>query len=224
MSAAIRKAPEGARPSRDREFVWMQTISGRAFPLPDFSHADVDLYQDVAEGLARVCRYAGHVPGNGFTVGQHCVVGADAVMEETQDANVAAYFLLHDAHEYIFGDLITPVAKWMSLIEAELYGSNDIVKNIIATAKARLDQSIWRAAGFTPPGATYRAIIDDFDVRMLATEVRHLLMPSPRSWGASIDAAKPIRIRGKISAWPVARVADEFRARLDMYCPNARRL
>lgn len=206
--------------------LWKQTITGRAFPMTGFSALDIDLYGDVAEGLARICRYGGAVPGNPFCVAQHSVVGADAVLEETRDINLAAYFLVHDAHEYVFGDMTTPVAKWLALMAVELYGSaaGSMVETLIATAKARLDAAIWRAAGLPPPGKTYRAAIADFDLRMLATEQRQLLMPAPKSWGAAIDAAKPIQMRGRLTAWPVAKAAEEFRDRLARYCPDARRL
>ncbi|TIN41359.1 MAG: hypothetical protein E5Y10_22720 [Mesorhizobium sp.] len=205
---------------------WKQTITGRAFPMNGFTALDIDLYGDVAEGLARLCRYGGAVPGNPYSVAQHCVVGADAAIEETGDANIAAYFLLHDAHEFVFGDMTTPVAKWLSTIAAELYGesAHNMVETMISTAKARLDMVIWRAAGLPPPGKTYRAAIADFDLRMLATEQRQLLMPAPKSWGAAIDAAKPIQMRGRLTAWPVAKAAEQYRARLAQLCPNARRV
>jgi hypothetical protein len=192
--------------------------------MTGFTALDVDLYRDVAEGLARICRYGGHVPGNPYSVAQHCVVGADAAFEETRDASIAAYVLLHDGHEYIFGDMTTPVAKWLSLIEAEIFGTSDVARTLIATAKARLDAVIWRAAGMPPPGKTHRDAVADFDLRLLATETRQLLMPAPRSWGTAVEQAKPLRIRGRLSAWPVAKAADEYRARLDQFCPNARRL
>ncbi|ESY72325.1 hypothetical protein X740_33290 [Mesorhizobium sp. LNHC221B00] len=133
---------------------------------------------------------------------------------------------MHDAHEFVFGDMTTPVAKWLSTIANELFGgaANSMVETLIATAKARLDMVIWRAAGMPPPARTYRAVIADFDLRMLATEQRQLLMPAPKSWGKSIDAAKPIQMRGRLTAWPVARAADEYRDRLARLCPNARRV
>lgn len=204
----------------------MQTISGRAFPMSGFTALDIDLFGDVAEGLARLCRYGGHVPGNPYSVAQHCVVGADAVMEETRDANIAAYFLLHDAHEFVIGDMIKPVALWLATIANDLYGGSaqTMVETVLTTAKARLDMAVWRAAGMPPPAKTYRAVIADFDLRMLATEQRQLLMPAPKSWGKAIDAAKPIQMRGRLTAWPVAKAADEYRDRLAKLCPNARRV
>jgi len=203
---------------------WQQTISGRAFPLTAFSAIDIDLYGDVAECLARVCRFGGHVPGNPYSVIQHSVVGADAALEETGDANLAAYFLLHDAHEYIIGELTTPVANWLAGIELDIFGSTERVRTVIAVAKSKLDVAIWRAAGLPQPGKTYWERVKEYDIRMLATERRHLLMPPPAEWGGGVETAKPIRLRGKLAAWPVAKAVEEFRRRLDQLCPNARRM
>lgn len=201
--------------------IWKQTITGRAFPMTSFTHADIDLFGDCAEGLARICRYDGAVPGNPFSVAQHSVIGADAALDETADANLAAHVLLHDAHEYIFGDMTSPVAAWLAhLAGDEAY----LVRALIDEAKAKLDAAIWKAAGIPVPGATYRAAVADYDLRLLATEQRQLLMPAPKSWGPSVDAAKPIRMKGRLTAWPVAKAADEFRDRLTRLCPNARRV
>ncbi len=205
---------------------WKQTLSGRAFPMVDFGPENIDLFGDVPESLARICRYGGHVPGNPYSVAQHCVLGADAALAETGDANLAAYLLLHDAHESIFGDMITPVAHWLDALAVEMCGplAAHLVPNLIHEAKQRLDRAIWKAAGVAPPGPTYRAAIADYDLRLLATEKRQLLNREPMSWGASIDAATPIRMRGKLVAWPVAKAADAWRERLEQFCPNAMRI
>lgn len=207
--------------------VWKQTLSGRPFPLvPGFGPEDIDLFHDMPETLARLCRYGGAVPGNPFSVAQHCVLMADAALEETGDVGLAAHCLLHDGHEYVFGDLTTPVAHWLEALAVQMFGRTQtgIIPDLIAQAKHQLDLAIWKAAGLTPPGASWREKIREYDVRMLATEKRHLLMPAPWSWGVAVETAMSIRMRGKICAWPVARAADEFRDRLITLCPNAMRI
>lgn len=205
--------------------IFKQTRSGRAFPLPGFTHADIDLDGDVPETLARICRYGGSVPGNAYSVAQHCVIGADAALEETGDPRLAAYVLLHDAHEAVIGDITTPVAKWLQSLAIELYGVDHagVIDGVIACAKAQLDLSVWRAAGLPRPGAAQQRVIAQYDLRLLATEKRQLLVPARRSWGAAIDAAEPLRIRGRLTAWPVARAAEEYRLRVRQLCPNAGR-
>mgnify|MGYP001369204692 CR=1 FL=1 len=205
--------------------IWKQTAHGRIFPLTGFDASHVDLFGDVAESLARICRFGGHMIGNPYSVAQHCVTGADAAFAEHGDANLAAYVLLHDAHEYVFGDMTTPVARWLAVLAAELAGENAgrLVPVLIATAKERLDRAIWKAAGMAPPGRTYRALVADYDLRLLATERRQLLAPSPMSWGADVDAARPIVTRGALKAWPVARAVEEWRDRIGRFCPDAAR-
>lgn len=203
---------------------WKQTITGRVFPMAGFTASDIDLHGDVAPALARICRYGGHVPGNPYSVAQHCCIGADAALEETSDANLAAYVLLHDAHEAYFGDMTTPVERWLTALELELFGTSNQASALISTAKARLDTAIWRAAGLPPPGRTYRDGVKSYDLRLLATERLQLLMHCPISWGAEVEAAQPIRMRGRISAWPVAKAIDEYQRRLDDLCPNAMRV
>lgn len=206
--------------------IWKQTAHGRVFPLTGFDASDVDLFGDVAESLARICRFGGHMLGNPYSVAQHCVTGADAAFAEHGDANLAAYVLLHDAHEFIFGDMTTPVARWLSVLAAELAGDNAgrLVPVLIATAKERLDRAIWKAAGLPPPARTYRTLVADYDLRLLATEQRQLLAPSRRSWGVEVDNARPIQLRGALKAWPVAMAAEEWRDRLGRFCPGAARI
>ena len=211
-----------------RPDIWEQTISGRAFPLATCGPDDIDLFGDVAQSLARICRYGGHVPGNPYSVAQHCVVMADAALDETGDAALAAHCLLHDAHEAYFGDMTTPVAHWLAALEVEVFGNSDphggVIQTLISTAKQRLDAVIWRAAAVAEPDRRMRAVIADYDIRMLAAERRMLLMRSPKSWGGAVENAAPLRLRGGLRAWPVAVAADAYRDRLGRLCPNARRV
>lgn len=202
----------------------MQMQSGRELDLPGFTGRDIDLFGDVAESLARLCRFGGHLPGNPYSVAQHSVIGADAAFEETGDARLAAYVLLHDAHEYVLGDWTSPMQRWLQHLELAFYGTAHVVKSVLEGARAQLDAAILYAAGLPPLTSTYRQGVHEYDIRMLATERRQLLAPTPTSWGPEIDAARPIRLRGALTAWPVGRAADEFRARLETFCPDARRL
>jgi hypothetical protein len=77
-------------------------------------------------------------------------------------------------------------------------------RDLIATAKARLDMAVWRAAGMAPPAKTYRAASPISTCACWRPSSGSLLMPAPKSWGKAIDAAKPIQMRGRLTAWPVA--------------------
>jgi len=88
---------------------WIQTASGKAFDLLKPDPAMVDLENDIAGPLARLARFSGHIASGPYSVAQHSVEGADALLRETGDERLAALFLLHDAHEAYLGDLTTPV-------------------------------------------------------------------------------------------------------------------
>jgi 5'-deoxynucleotidase YfbR-like HD superfamily hydrolase len=89
---------------------WQRMLSGRRLDLLDPSPLDVEI-EDIAHGLARVARWNGQTRGeHAFSVAQHCVLVERIVSELrpglTREARLAA--LLHDAPEYVIGDLISP--------------------------------------------------------------------------------------------------------------------
>jgi hypothetical protein len=85
-------------------------LSGRRLDLlaPDAADIEID---DIAHGLARVARWNGQTIGDhAFSVAQHCCL-VEAITGEiaplvTREWRLAA--LLHDAPEYVIGDLISP--------------------------------------------------------------------------------------------------------------------
>src|SRR5689334_21716213 len=89
---------------------WQRMLSGRRLDLLDPSPLDVEI-EDIAHGLARVARWNGQTKGDhAFSVAQHCVLVERIVSDLrpglTREARLAA--LLHDAPEYVIGDLISP--------------------------------------------------------------------------------------------------------------------
>jgi len=88
---------------------WQRMLSGRRLDLLDPSPLDVEV-SDIAHGLARVARWNGQTSGDhAFSVAQHCLVVEDIfrhLNEATADQRLMA--LLHDAPEYVIGDMISP--------------------------------------------------------------------------------------------------------------------
>jgi hypothetical protein len=89
---------------------WQRMLSGRRLDLLDPSPMDVEI-EDIAHGLARVARWNGQTKGeHAFCVAQHCVLVERLVAELrpglTRETRLMA--LLHDAPEYVIGDLISP--------------------------------------------------------------------------------------------------------------------
>lgn len=89
---------------------WQRMLSGRRLDLLEPSPLDIEI-EDIAHGLARVARWNGQTKGPyAFSVAQHCVLVERLVTDLnprlSRDARLMA--LLHDAPEYVVGDLISP--------------------------------------------------------------------------------------------------------------------
>lgn len=89
---------------------WQRMLSGRRLDLLNPSPLDVEI-EDIAHGLARVARWNGQTSGaHAFSVAQHCVLverlAGELKPRLAREARLAA--LLHDAPEYVIGDLISP--------------------------------------------------------------------------------------------------------------------
>ena len=95
-----------AKPPR----AWQRMLSGRRLDLLDPSPLDVEI-EDIAHGLARVARWNGQTTGaNIFSVAQHSLL-VEAVSRKISanlDRTWRLAVLLHDAPEYVIGDLISP--------------------------------------------------------------------------------------------------------------------
>lgn len=89
---------------------WQRMLSGRRLDLLDPSPLDVEL-SDIAHGLARVARWNGQTIGDhAFSVAQHSLVVEEIfrhIAPRFCDADLQMA-LLHDAPEYVIGDMISP--------------------------------------------------------------------------------------------------------------------
>ena len=89
---------------------WQRMLSGRRLDLLDPSPLDIEM-EDIAHGLARVARWNGQTVGDhAFSVAQHSLL-VEEICRRLKPAwptkwRLAA--LLHDAPEYVIGDLISP--------------------------------------------------------------------------------------------------------------------
>jgi uncharacterized protein len=89
---------------------WQRMLSGRRLDLLDPSPLDIEI-EDIAHGLARVARWNGQTKGDhAFSVAQHCVLVTDIFTHINPDATPSQKLaaLLHDAPEYVVGDMISP--------------------------------------------------------------------------------------------------------------------
>ncbi len=89
---------------------WQRMLSGRRLDLLDPSPLDVEII-DIAQGLARVARWNGQTRGaHAFSVAQHSVLveATAAALKPGLSQQMRLAALLHDAAEYVIGDLISP--------------------------------------------------------------------------------------------------------------------
>jgi hypothetical protein len=89
---------------------WQRMLSGRRLDLLDPSPFDIEI-EDIAHGLARVARWNGQTRGaHPFSVAQHSVLVEAIARHRRIDlpARTCLTILLHDAAEYVIGDMISP--------------------------------------------------------------------------------------------------------------------
>ncbi len=151
---------------------WQRMLSGRRLNLLEPSPLDIEI-DDIAHGLARVARWNGQTSGAyAFSVAQHCVLVERLTVLEAGDAlsrqwRLAA--LLHDAPEYVIGDMISPfkaaIGGEYKGIERALLDAIHIRFGLPARIPKDIEQLLKRAdkvaafteavdlAGFTEPEA-----------------------------------------------------------------------
>ena len=114
---------------------WQRMLSGRRLDLLDPSPLDIEI-EDIAHGLARVARWNGQTKGeNAFSVAQHCLL-VEAIFGHKRQAaskNDRLACLLHDAAEYVIGDMISP-------FKAALGGDYKVIeKRLMAAVHLRFE-------------------------------------------------------------------------------------
>ncbi len=130
---------------------WQRMLSGRRLDLLDPSPLDVEI-EDIAHGLARVARWNGQTVGeHAFSVAQHSLVVDQIFGRMVPDASIEWQMLalLHDAPEYVIGDMISPFKAVMGgnykLIETRLESAIHLRFSLPISPPAQLKALIKRA-------------------------------------------------------------------------------
>jgi len=96
---------------------WQRMLSGRRLDLLDPSPLDIEI-EDIARGLARVARWNGQTIGDhAFSVAEHSVIVENLLVQIKPNATPQERLtaLLHDAAEYVIGDMISPFKQALGL-------------------------------------------------------------------------------------------------------------
>lgn len=153
------------------------TASGHHIDLLNPKASQIN-FADIAEHLAKIGRYYGSTPGRVYSVAEHCVRGSEAIFAATQSPYNAAYFVLHDGHEFIRGDEATPKKIADEEIARHLEGEAGyrVIRRVREMGERLLDNAIHDAAGLPfPPPPLVRDQVKRFDLIMRETEWRDLV-------------------------------------------------
>ncbi len=130
---------------------WQRMLSGRRLDLLNPSPLDIEI-EDIAHGLARVARWNGQTRGDhAFSVAQHCVLVEEIAfhLDPAMDHAARLAALLHDAPEYVIGDMISPFKAALGLdykaFELRLMAAIHMRFGLPTQSVAKLERFIKRA-------------------------------------------------------------------------------
>ncbi|MDC0881010.1 HD family hydrolase [Hellea sp.] len=161
------KMPKNTKSKR----AWQRMLSGRRLNLIDPSPLDIEI-EDIARGLSRVARWNGQTSGiHAFSVAEHSLLVEKIFTLQNPNSTLSDQLaaLLHDAAEYVIGDMISPFKAALGInyksFELQLEEAINIRFSLPAIKNAKLQKKIkqsdlysaWfeatQIAGFTIPEA-----------------------------------------------------------------------
>ena len=130
---------------------WQRMLSGRRLDLLDPSALDIEI-EDIAHGLARVARWNGQTSGDhAFSVAQHSLLVEKifCLQQPRISSEERLATLLHDAPEYVIGDIISPfkavIDSAYRAVEDRLHAAIRLRFGLPAAASAAFVQRIKKA-------------------------------------------------------------------------------
>jgi 5'-deoxynucleotidase YfbR-like HD superfamily hydrolase len=130
---------------------WQRMLSGRRLDLLDPSPLDVEI-EDIAHGLARVARWNGQTKGpHIYSVAQHSLLVEQIAyaLDPSMGRGERLFALLHDAPEYVIGDMISPfkvvIGDTYKTVETRILGAILLRFSLPAEPSAALKRLCKRA-------------------------------------------------------------------------------
>lgn len=153
------------------------TYSGRLIDVLNVEAADIS-FLDIAHSLSNIQRFNGGATRS-LSVARHSLNVSNIVLEDTGSRVSALYGLLHDAHEYITGDITTPIkAAIKKLSNGDPLG---VLQNSI-------DRAIFSAANLPDiMDARIHHAVKIADEKALSYEVKNFIAPTSYDWGLKYD-------------------------------------
>lgn len=192
-------------PAKTAARAWQRMLSGRRLDLLDPSPLDVEV-TDIAHGLARVARWNGQTHGaHIFSVAQHTLLVEEVLRTRSPriDRRVRLAAMLHDAPEYVIGDMISP-------FKAVIGGSYKAVEK-------RLLAAIHLHFGLPAVlPADIEALIKTADMGAAYLEATHLAgfgqAEAKRLFGRD-PKLNPVTVENYLTPWSATKAERQFLAR-----------
>jgi uncharacterized protein len=197
--------------STNKPRAWQRMLSGRRLDLLDPSPLDIEI-EDIAHGLARVARWNGQTHGaHIFSVAQHTLL-VEAVLRAKLprvDQRARLAVMLHDAPEYVIGDMISP---FKAVIGASYKA---VEKRLLAAIHIRfglppvLPEELTKLIKAADAGAAY----------LEATRIAGFAQTEAKKFfGASPNLSETAE-RDFLASWPAGKAETRYLERFKMLCP-----
>ncbi|MCJ2011160.1 HD family hydrolase [Methylobacterium sp. J-076] len=180
-------------------------LSGRRLDLLDPSPLDIEI-ADIAHGLARVARWNGQTAGpHVFSVAQHSLLveGIGRHIAPANGPGEGLEMLLHDAPEYVVGDIISPLKAAIG----------DAYRGV----EARLLAAVRQRVGLAAPTPALSGLVKRAD--RIAAHVEAVRLAgfseeeAARYFGPA--PALPEAVLALADPWPTAQAQARFLARFE---------
>ncbi len=176
---------------------WQRMLSGRRLDLLDPTPVDIEI-EDIAHGLAFVARWNGQTAGDyPYSVAEHSLLVERIYTRIVPDAPVKWRLaaLLHDAPEYVIGDMISPVKSAVGpaygVLDERLTAAIHIRFGLPAAIPVRVKKQIKRADVIS-------AWLEATQIAGFSVQEANKLFGTPKpdvTEGLSIDLRPPVEVR-----------------------------
>ncbi len=161
---------------------WTQSYSGRVV-TPAFLQPDQVQFEDIPHTLCQKVRFNGHLRELGYSVAQHCVLGARLIADKFKLA-----FLLHEASEVYLPDIPSPIKPLLTID----IGDKRVAWEDLEDQHAHAVFEHLGLLELLP--LIYSPEVKQMDLEMLMTEKRDLAGPEPKPWGIDVLPRKDLKI------------------------------
>ncbi|HUZ33352.1 MAG TPA: HD family hydrolase [Xanthobacteraceae bacterium] len=191
---------------------WQRMLSGRRLDLLDPSALDIEI-EDIAHGLARVARWNGQTSGaHIYSVAQHSLLVEMLARARVPrlDRGRRLAVLLHDAPEYVIGDMISPYKV--------------VIGDAYKTVERRLLSAIHRRFGLPlKPAPELQKLIKIADLQaayLEATRLAGFEAAEARRFFGRPPEISPALERDYLKPWPAETAQQRYLERFHKLAPD----